>query len=170
MYDSNWWKNVEQNLPIGAHAMPIILYADATLCDHLGKTSRHPIFMTIGNIPLARRNKTDDKILLGYIPSLESYNVSEKQSTQFRIATRKLFHRALATILQPLRISSMSNGIHLYVNGSLKWFYPLLSLIISDWPEACTMCNIYGSSNSLHPCHFCLVDRNAMNNDHIKEE
>jgi len=126
--------------------------------------------MTIGNILLARRNKTDAKILLGYIPSLESYNVSEKKSTQFRIATRKLFHHALATILQPLRILSMSNVIHLYVNGSLKWFYPLLSLIISDWPEACTMCNVYGSSNSLHPCHFCLVDHNAMNNVHIKEE
>lgn len=39
MCDSNWWRNVEKNLPIGAHVMPIILYADATLCDHLGKTS-----------------------------------------------------------------------------------------------------------------------------------
>ncbi|CAG8697629.1 12597_t:CDS:2, partial [Funneliformis caledonium] len=27
MYDSNWWRNVEQNLPIRAHVMPIILYA-----------------------------------------------------------------------------------------------------------------------------------------------
>ncbi|CAB4444477.1 unnamed protein product [Rhizophagus irregularis] len=167
--DSNWWKNVEQEIPIGAHAMPIILYADATLCDHLGKTSRHPIFMTLGNIPLAHRNKTDAKILLGYIPSLESYNVSEKQSTQYRIAARKLFHCALATILKPLRILS-NNGIHLYVNGSLKWFYPLLALIISDWPEAYTMCSVYESSNSLYPCHFCLVDRNEMNNVHIKEE
>ena len=33
------------------------------------------------------------------------------------------------------------------------------------------MCSVYGSSNSLlHPCHFCLVDRNEMNNVHIKEE
>ena len=37
--NSNWWKNVKQEIPIGAHAMPIILYADATLCDHLGKIS-----------------------------------------------------------------------------------------------------------------------------------
>ena len=87
MYDSNWWENVERNFPIGAHVMPIILYADATLCDHLGKTSRHPIFMTLGNIPLARHNKTDVKILLGYIPSLEHCSLSEKQSVQFRLAT-----------------------------------------------------------------------------------
>lgn len=32
------------------------------------------------------------------------------------------------------------------------------------------MCNVYGSSNSLHPCHFCLIDRDKMNNTHIKEE
>ncbi|CAG8797546.1 6300_t:CDS:1, partial [Racocetra fulgida] len=70
IYDSDWWRNVEQNLPFGAHVMPIILYSDATLCDHLGKTSRHPVFMTLGNIPLNRRNKVDAKILLGYIPNL----------------------------------------------------------------------------------------------------
>ncbi|EXX51540.1 hypothetical protein GLOIN_2v1670949 [Rhizophagus irregularis DAOM 181602=DAOM 197198] len=104
---------------------------NSTLCDHLRKTSRHPIFMTLGNIPLARHNKIDAKILLGYIPNLESYNVSEKQSTKFRIAIRKLFHHALATLLKPLKIIS-NTGIHLYVNDSIRWFYPLLALIISD--------------------------------------
>src|SRR5687767_7298917 len=142
MYDSDWWRNVEQNLPIGAHVIPIILYADATLCDHLGKTSRHPVFMTLGNIPLARRNKIDAKILLGYIPSLEYHSTSEKQSAQYRSAARELFHHALATILRPLRVLSHT-GIYLYVNRNLKWFYPFLALIISDWPEACAMGAIY---------------------------
>src|SRR6266498_880071 len=125
--------------------------------------SRHLVFMTLGNIPLARRNKVDAKILLGYIPSIKYHSTSEKQSEQYRSAARKLFHCALATILRPLRVLSNS-GIHLYVNNGLKWFYPFLALIISDWPEACAMGAIYGSSNSLHPYHFCLVDRNAMNN------
>ncbi|GES72494.1 hypothetical protein GLOIN_2v1487802 [Rhizophagus clarus] len=77
MYDSDWWRNVEKNLPIGAYVMPII---------------------------------------------------------------------------------------------NFKWFYPFLALIISDWPEACVMDAIYESSNSSHPCHFCLVDRNTLNNIHIKKE
>ncbi|CAG8726999.1 11821_t:CDS:1, partial [Scutellospora calospora] len=68
MCDSNWWRNIEQNIPLGAHVMPIILYSDATLCDYLGKASRHPVFMTLENILLAHRNKVDTKILLGYIP------------------------------------------------------------------------------------------------------
>ncbi|PKB94531.1 hypothetical protein RhiirA5_438560 [Rhizophagus irregularis] len=149
--------------------MPIILYADATLCDHLGKTSRHPVFMTLGNIPLARRNNTDAKILLSYIPSIEYCSTSEKKSAQYHSATRELFHCALATILRPLRVLSYT-GIYLYVNKIFKWFYPFLALIISDWPEAYAMGTIYGSSNALHPCHFCLVDRDSMNNIHIKKE
>src|SRR5688572_19197675 len=116
--------------------MPVILYANGTLCDNLGKTSRHPIFMTIENIPLACRNKVDAKILLGYIPNLEYNNTYEKHLTQFRTASRELFHHALATILRPLRILS-NTGIHLYVNNSLMWFYPYLAFIIADWPEAC---------------------------------
>ncbi|CAG8805873.1 11120_t:CDS:1, partial [Racocetra fulgida] len=63
---------------------------------------------------------------------------------EFRLASRKLFHYAFAAILRPLRSLSYS-GIHLYVNDSLKWFFPYLAAIISDWPEACGICATYGS-------------------------
>ncbi|CAG8728703.1 7332_t:CDS:2, partial [Funneliformis caledonium] len=32
------------------------------------------------------------------------------------------------------------------------------------------MCGVYGSPNSLHQCHFCLVQRNMMNDVHIAKE
>ncbi|CAB5391216.1 unnamed protein product [Rhizophagus irregularis] len=151
MYDSDWWRNVEKNLPIGAH----VIYMSPKL------------FWTA--VIITRRNKTDAKILLGYIPSIEYCSTSEKKSAQYHSVTRELFHCALATILQPLRVLSYT-GIYLYVNKIFKWFYPFLALIISDWPEAYAMNTIYGSSNALHPCHFCLVDRDSMNNIHIKKE
>ena len=50
------------------------------------------------------------------------------------------------------------------------WFYPYLAFIIADWPEACMMCGVYDSPNSLHPCHFCLVERNMINDVHITKE
>ncbi|CAB5364322.1 unnamed protein product [Rhizophagus irregularis] len=59
--------------------------------------------MTLGNIPLAHRNKVDSKILLGYLPSLEYTSTYEKRSTKFRLASLKLFHCVLATVLRPLR-------------------------------------------------------------------
>ena len=51
--------------------IPIIFYSDATTLDHFGKSSRHPIFVTIGNIPTSLRNKPESKALVGLIPILE---------------------------------------------------------------------------------------------------
>ncbi|CAB5345933.1 unnamed protein product [Rhizophagus irregularis] len=54
--------------------------------------------------------------------------------------------------------------------------FPVLNIVVHlkknqpNWPEACAMGTIYGSSNALHPCHFCLVDRDSMNNIHIIKE
>ncbi|CAG8721078.1 7670_t:CDS:2, partial [Gigaspora rosea] len=79
------------------------------------KTSKHPVFMTLGNIPLTCRNKVDAKVLLSYIPNLEHHSTSENYSAKFRAATRKLFYRAFAAMLRLLR--SLSNtGVHFYVN------------------------------------------------------
>ena len=42
------------------------------------------------------------------------------------------------------------------------WFYPRVSVIIADWPEASTFCLTYKSSMSNFPCHFCLVFRDDL--------
>ena len=69
---------MEKNFPIGVHVIPIILYADVILYNYLGKTSWHPVFMTLRNIPLAYQNKIDVKILLEYILRLKYCSTSEK--------------------------------------------------------------------------------------------
>ena len=55
----------------GSKIIPIILYSDATTLDHFGKSSRHPIFVTIGNIPSYPHDKPEAKALVGLIPILE---------------------------------------------------------------------------------------------------
>jgi len=50
-FESEWWKITEKNIPIDNYLLSIIIYADATTCDHLGKTSEHPIYISLGNIP-----------------------------------------------------------------------------------------------------------------------
>ena len=40
----------------------------------MGKTQLHPIFITLGNIPSWQRNKKDAKVLLGYMPIIQSKN------------------------------------------------------------------------------------------------
>ena len=53
-------------------------------CDQLEKTSEHPIFLTLGNIPSWIRNKPDAKVLLGYLPQLKAKTISQKKLKVFK--------------------------------------------------------------------------------------
>ena len=79
----------------------------------MGKSSLHPIYITLGNILTWRRNKPDAKQLLGYLPIIKSSNISEKQSQNFKNIVCKTFHKSLEIILEPL--ISLKNGIDLSI-------------------------------------------------------
>ena len=49
-FESDWWYITEKNIPVDNFLLSIILYADSTTCNHIGKTSKHPIFISLGNI------------------------------------------------------------------------------------------------------------------------
>lgn len=117
--------------------------------------------MSIGNIKNWRRNKKDAKQLLAYLPILKSNNITERKSETFKIAVRECFHKSLELLLDPI-LKSNKKGIDLLLNNELIWFYPKVSAIISDWPEAATYCLTYKSPMSKHPCHFCLVTRDNL--------
>ena len=129
------------------------MYSDATTTDTLGKHQLHPIYVSIGNIPTWRRNKSDAKQLLAYLPILES--------TLNKNLARKTFHRSLRYLLEPI---NSNNGFDLSINNENIWFCPRISVIIADWPEAATFCLTYKSSNSNFPCHFCMVKRGDLAN------
>ncbi|GBC29299.2 hypothetical protein GLOIN_2v1762814 [Rhizophagus irregularis DAOM 181602=DAOM 197198] len=156
-----WWENAEKSLPPGARLLFLILYSDATNVDTLGKSQLHPIYLSIGNIKNWRRNKKDAKQLLAYLPILKSNNITERKSETFKIAVRECFHKSLELLLDPL-LKLNKNGIDLFLNNEMIWFYPRVSAIISDWPEAATYCLTYKSRMSKHPCHFCLVIRDNL--------
>lgn len=109
--------------------------------------------MSIGNIPTWRRNKPDAKQLLGYLPILDS-GINKNLA-------REAFHNSLQHLLEPIK---SNNGVDLLINNEIIWFYPRVSIIIADWPEAATFCLTYKSTNSYFPCHFCLVGRNNLAN------
>ncbi|GES96976.1 hypothetical protein GLOIN_2v1783703 [Rhizophagus clarus] len=66
---------------------------NATTTDTLGKSQLHPIYITLGNIPIWRRNKQDAKQLLGYLPILEAAN---------KDLVRDTFHKSLRHLLEPI--------------------------------------------------------------------
>lgn len=122
----------------------------------MGKSQLHPIYLSLGNIPTWRRNKQDAKQLLGYLPIIKSSNIDKK-------IARQTFHKCLKTILEPIQLFS-ETGINLLINNKYIWFFPKISTIIADWPEAATFCLTYKSASSNYPCHFCLVKRDDLAN------
>ncbi|PKY31652.1 hypothetical protein RhiirB3_449360, partial [Rhizophagus irregularis] len=74
-----------------------------TNCDVYGKTSRHPIFLTLGNIPWKKRNKPEGKAFVGLLPIPIAHNQIEQKDKNFQLFTKYLFHKAIATILDPLK-------------------------------------------------------------------
>ncbi|RHZ74559.1 hypothetical protein Glove_221g5 [Diversispora epigaea] len=98
----NWWKRTERSISNHANILSIILYSDATTTDTLGKSSLHPIYVSLGNIPTWRRNKEDAKQLLGYLPILSAKNEKEKKSSEFKELARETFHNSIKFLLDPL--------------------------------------------------------------------
>ena len=141
--------------------MLIILYSDITITDTLGKNSLHPIYISLGNIPTWRRNKEDAKQLLGYLPIIFAKNKTEKKSFNFKLKVRKVFHQSLKFLLEPL-FENKKLGMDFKINDEKIWFYPRISTVICNWPEACTFSLTYKSANSNHPCHFCTIHKDNM--------
>ena len=138
-------------MPIGSKILSIILYSNATNCDNLGKSQLHPIYLSLGNIPTWRRNKQDAKQLIGYLPIIKSSGIDKS-------LVRQTFHKCLEIILEPI-CSLSESGIDLLYGDRYIWFFPKISTIIADWPEAATFCLTYKLANSKCSCHFCLIDR-----------
>ncbi|RHZ90019.1 hypothetical protein Glove_9g55 [Diversispora epigaea] len=122
-----------------------------------GKSSLHPIYISLGNIRTWRRNKEDAKQLLGYLPILSANN--EGQTSKFKRLARETFHNSLKFLLDPL---FDEDGIDFKINNKNIWFFPRISTVIGDWPEACTFPLTFKSANSNYPCHFCQTHRNDL--------
>jgi len=81
---------------------------------------------------------------------------------------REVFHKSLRHLLEPIIL--LKDGVDLLVNNENIWFYPRVSTIIADWPEAASFCLVYKSSNSNLLCHFCLVKKEDLANTDLSSE
>src|SRR5439155_20963719 len=113
--------------------LSIIIYADATTCDHLGKTSEHPIYISLGNIPTWQRNKPNSKVLVGYLPKLKAKDNTTKTSESFRKLQREVFQRCFQILLSPILNPT---DMYFVVKDEVCAFTPKLSVILADMAEA----------------------------------
>jgi hypothetical protein len=163
-YNGQWWERVQISIPNEAKVLSIILYSDATTCDHLGKISEHPIYLTLGNIPSYIRNRPDSKVLLGYIPQLKAKSIFQKRSKSFRLAKRTLYQYSLDILTKPL-LDYKDTGFDLQMdNGAELWCFPFISAMLGDLPENAALTLTFNSVNCKYPCHKCLVENDELNN------
>ena len=74
-YEGDWWLETKKTLLPLNHLLSIILYSDGTTFDGLGKTSGHPVFLTLGNVPNWVQNLPESKILLGFLPKVQDSGI-----------------------------------------------------------------------------------------------
>jgi hypothetical protein len=160
-YESDWWYVTQKNIPPDNHLLSIIIYADSTTCDHLGKTSEHPIYISLGNIPNWVRNKPNSKVLVGYLPKLKAKDNTTRNSKFFRKLQRQVFQRCLQILLSPILNQT---DMYFVVKNETQLFTPKISVILADLAEAATFTATYLPSTSKRPCCFCLIDNEDLNN------
>ena len=160
-YKSEWWNVTEKDIPIDNRLLSIMIYADSTTCDHLGKTSEHPIYISLGNIPNWMRNKPTSKVLVGYLPKLKARDNATKNSETFRRLQRQVFQRCLRILLSPILNKT---DMYFVVKNEVHPFTPKISVIIADMAEAATFTATYLPSTSKRPCCFCLISNEDLNN------
>ncbi|HXT84839.1 MAG TPA: hypothetical protein VN704_11010 [Verrucomicrobiae bacterium] len=88
-------------------------------------------------------------------------------TSAYNDSTKKLqmFHNCLHKIFAPIvSMQRSQKGFEEIINGKIYWFIPFVAMCLLDWPEACTYCMTYNCYNCLHPCHFCLIERENLNN------
>jgi len=168
-YNGEWWERVQKSLPAESKILSIILYSDATTCDHLGKSSEHPIYLTLGNIISWRRNKPDAKVLLGYLPILKAKTISQKRSKGYKLAKRALYQHALDMLIRPL-LDYTNDGFDLKTDNGELWCYPFISVMLGDLPENAALTLTFNSANCSHPCHACLIEGNKLNNAELSDD
>ena len=131
-HESDWWIEMEKKIPIMNHLLSIILYLDGTTFDGLGKTSGHPVFLTLGNIPHKLRNKPESKVLLGFLPKIE--DSMNKISEEFRSLQRETYHKCLRIMLEPLL--RKPDELYFVFQDRPIMFAPRISTFLADMLEA----------------------------------
>ena len=150
-YESNWWLETEKTLPPLNHLLSIILYSDTTTFDGLGKTSGHPVFLTLGNLPNWVRNSPEAKVLLGFLPKVQDSELMPFEAYNVKCITNAL-----------ILCSDLCCQV--------KIFAPRISYFLADMLEADEITAKYKSSRCKMPCHTCMVLRNDLNNMNLTLE
>lgn len=145
-------------LPEGATLVPIICFSDEThLTNFSGDKKIWPIYMTIGNIRSATRNKPSNLavVLLGLLPiSPAKGTLNRADDATYKKLKGEALHKALAQIFRPLQAAA-KDGVALQCPDlEVRLCFPRLAAWIADYPEYTKLFNVSHQS-----CPVCTVPK-----------
>ncbi|KAN0131614.1 hypothetical protein V8E53_010456 [Lactarius tabidus] len=171
MNTGDWWwavqTTLESNRP-GATVIPVIISSDKTqLTLFRGKTA-YPVYLTIGNIPKAIRQKPSHhaQILVAYIPTTKLEGITNKSGR--RRALANLYHSCMKLIMSPITAYGETGIPMMSRDGIWHRCHPIYAIFVGDYPEQtlvtcthnnrCPKCVVpydqLGSYNTFLPCNY----------------
>ena len=127
----------------------------------------HPVFLTLGNIPSWQRNKKDAKVLLSYLPILQSKNQTIRNSDYFRNLVRKVTKQCWSIMLRPIL---KLEELELTIKDAQITFAPRISVFLADMLEANAITCTYKSVKCKMPCPTCTVLVENLNNMNLSKD
>src|SRR5271170_2157938 len=156
-YECDWWLTAEKSVPLLQNLLSIILYSDATTFDGLDKTSGHPVFLTLGNLPNWYRNLLETKVVLDFLPKIQDTGI--KVSKEFLKFQQEIYLKIMLVSLQKKSLS-----LYFRIKGRPVTFTTKISVIIADILEEKEITATYKSSQCKMPCYNCMVLQDNLNN------
>jgi hypothetical protein len=158
-WTGRWWQRAHAMAPRGLDIVALILHLDDTPVCGSGGRSMLPVYVTLGNLPLAQRRLHSNLPVVAYVPRPDAPAATKKTSA-YRSARRQLLHKMLADLLAPLRRLQDQGGVVVAMGAGEprhRTIYPLVALVVADNEEKAQLLLAYKKKNGAHPCHECLV-------------
>jgi hypothetical protein len=155
--DGEFWRNVQEQFETyrpGITPVPVILYTDGTQVGNFSRKTAKPIYLTTGNFSLRQRMEHSRKRVIGYMPVFENTVGLDLKSKDFKRAKRELLQATWAFVIQLMGMNDIESS--LLVQG--KSFFPVMTFLCLDHPEAMLTSTVMDSPRTNHPCRMCLVE------------
>ncbi|KIJ06479.1 hypothetical protein PAXINDRAFT_20331 [Paxillus involutus ATCC 200175] len=126
--------DIQNQLPLGATIVPIILASDKTpVTRHTGGLEMHPVFLTIGNIQSDVRMQATSHAwrCVAFMP-LPEFEIHPDFQT---ILVSRLFHRCMDVVFDTLKTSALHGVALTDAAGYTRNCYTPLVAYIADLPE-----------------------------------
>lgn len=105
MHTGDWWWSQQEQLPVNATIVPLLLATDKTvLTQHHGDLSMWPVYLTIGNLNVKTRKSQirPGMVLLGLIPVVK---IGKEHGSDLKA---QVYHSAMGRMLERKFLSSQS--------------------------------------------------------------